>query len=97
MTNQGNQILCIEDRQDWAKIVTEQAGALGVNVATDAYSAANFLITEKRNYACIVLDAQFPMASMDVIVKDDKKDEVFQELMAISEELKLQNTSAPLR
>lgn len=97
MVNQGNKILCIEDNQNYVEIVTEEAGTMGVDVAIDAYSAAKFLITEKRNYACIVLDAQFPTAPMDVVVKDDKQDLIYQELMAIFEELKLQNKSDPLR
>ncbi len=42
---------------------------------------------EKRKYACIVLDAQFPLASIDVIQKNDKKNIIYQGLRHLYEEL----------
>lgn len=86
-----NQILCVEDKHDCWEIVAEQWEKLWVDVAIDLYSAAKALVQEKRKYACIVLDAQFPLASIDVIQKDDKKDIVYQELKEIFEELRAES------
>ncbi|MBP7806087.1 hypothetical protein KA057_00205 [Candidatus Gracilibacteria bacterium] len=87
MDTSENQILCVEDKHDCGEIVTEQGGKLGVDIAIDLYSAAKALVQEKRKYACIVLDAQFPLASIDVIQKNDKKNIIYQGLRHLYEEL----------
>ena len=58
-----------------------------MDIAIDLYSAAKALVQEKRKYACIVLDAQFPLASIDVIQKNDKKNIIYQGLRHLYEEL----------
>jgi len=92
MKHGQNNILCVEDKADCWQIVTEQGHELGVDVAINVYSAAeSFLVQEKRKYACVVLDGQLPLASIDVIMKDDKKDTVYRDLCQLNEEHRIQS------
>jgi len=48
-------------------------------------------VQEKRKYACVVLDAQFPVASIDVIMKKGEEDALFRELCQIDEEHRIKS------
>jgi CheY-like chemotaxis protein len=82
--NEKPLVLCLEDVDSFASIVEESTSDFTVEIATNGLVWAKKIVEENKKYVAIVLDGQFPIAT----IWDSENEVIAQELLKINEQIK---------